>query len=90
LSRITVRRALGDLTTQGLVERSQGVGSFVQAASAPRERASLAFVERLRKTVAGTTVTVLGIEKSVPPPDVAAFLGVSPSRARAVHVQPGH
>jgi GntR family transcriptional regulator len=55
----------------------------IAAASAP----SLAFVERLRKTVAGTTVTVLGIEKSVPPPDVAAFLGASPSHARAVHVQ---
>jgi GntR family transcriptional regulator len=81
VSRITVRRALADLADQGLVESRQGVGSFVQLASARRDRPSLAFVESLRKAVADTTVTVLGIERVAPPPEVAAFLGEDDRRA---------
>jgi GntR family transcriptional regulator len=87
VSRITVRRALADLAKQGLVGRRQGVGSFVQATPTQRERASLAFVEGLRRTVAETTVTVLGIARAVPPPEVAVFLGLAEPDAKAVHVQ---
>lgn len=84
VSRITVRRALADLTAQGFVERRQGVGSFVRTgAAAARERASLEYLEGLRKSAADTQVSVLAIERAAPPHEVTAFLGTE----RAVHVR---
>jgi len=88
VSRITVRRALADLTAQGLVERRHGVGSFVQAGSrTQRARASLDFVEDVRRRHAETRVTVLGLERVAPPQDIAAFLGVDAATDKAVHVR---
>lgn len=87
VSRITVRRALADLAAQGLVGRKQGMRSFVQGAPAPRELPSLQFVDSLRKAVAETTVAVLAIERTVPSPEVAAFLGLQAADAKAVRVQ---
>jgi GntR family transcriptional regulator len=88
VSRITVRRALADLTAQGLVERRQGVGSFVRAGlRVPRESASLDFVRSLRRAAAETQVTVLGVEKAVPPRDVADFFRLENPLTRALHVR---
>jgi GntR family transcriptional regulator len=88
VSRITVRRALADLAEQGFVESRRGVGTFVQAGTrTPREHASLEYVDHLRKSVAATKVTVLGVERAVPPREVAAFLGIEETGAEAVHVR---
>ena len=58
VSRITVRRALGDLADQGYIERRHGVGSFVRGTvPATRERGSV--MDELRQTQFETEVEVL-------------------------------
>src|SRR5882672_1769335 len=74
VSRITVRRALADLAAQGLVERRQGIGTFVRHdLPQPRERPSLSYIEGLRKTVVETQVTVLRVGQEDPPLEVAEW-----------------
>jgi GntR family transcriptional regulator len=85
VSRITVRRALADLAAQGLVERRQGIGTFVRHdLPQPRERPSLSYIEGLRKTVIETQVTVLRVGQEDPPPEVAEWLQLGGAE-KAVH-----
>ena len=85
VSRITVRRALSDLQAQGLVERRHGLGTFVSArVPAPRPRATLSFVDGLRSYAAETDVRVIAVERTAPPAEVAAMLGLAPGEA-ALH-----
>ena len=59
VSRITVRRALGDLADQGYIERRHGVGSFVRGTvPATRERGG-SVMDELRQTQFETEVEVL-------------------------------
>jgi GntR family transcriptional regulator len=75
VSRITVRRALADLAAQGLVERRQGIGTFVRHdLPQPREHATLSFIDSLRKTVIETQVTVLKVGQEDPPSEIAQSL----------------
>lgn len=85
VSRITVRRALSDLQSHGLVERRQGLGTFVSTrVPAPRPRATLSFVDGLRSYAAETDVRVIAVERAAPPPEVATMLGLGAGEA-ALH-----
>ena len=86
VSRITVRRALGDLAAQGLVERRHGKGTYVLEGKLPmtRARPSLSLVDSLRQAATDTQVQVLKVEQLEAPPDVAAMLQLSPHE-KAVH-----
>lgn len=85
VSRITVRRALADLASLGLVERRHGLGTFVRG-DLPKARArpSLGLIDGLRKAALETDVEVIEVALSVPPPDVAALLQLAPDE-KAVH-----
>ncbi|SOY45491.1 GntR family transcriptional regulator [Cupriavidus taiwanensis] len=84
VSRITVRRALTDLASQGLVERRHGLGTFVKMQVAGRQAPSLSLVESLRKTAQETQVKVIEVSQAEAPPDIAAQLQLAADE-RAVH-----
>lgn len=84
VSRITVRRALGDLQAQGLVERRHGLGTFVLGDSTPPPQVTLSFLDFLRKHAEETKVQVLEVRSEVPPADIARLLQIAPG-AKALH-----
>ena len=86
VSRITVRRALGDLAALGLVERRHGIGTFVpaDAASFTRSHPTLGLVDSLRNSVLDMDVQVLEVARVAAPPEVAALLQLTPDEP-AVH-----
>lgn len=85
VSRITVRRALADLVTQGLIERRHGLGSFVRPQAQPaRATPSLGVIDSLHRTAMETQVEVVNLERGPAPPDIAALLQLAPG-AQAVH-----
>lgn len=85
VSRITVRRALADLQSEGLVERRHGLGTFVRGDSAPPvPQATLSFIDTLRKHAEETDVRVIEVERLAPPPDIARLLELAPAEP-AVH-----
>ncbi|OBF91511.1 GntR family transcriptional regulator [Mycobacterium sp. 852014-52450_SCH5900713] len=71
VSRITVRRALGDLAEQGYIERRHGVGSFVRPHGPADVSGVLAagrsFMQGLRQTQFETKVDVVELGKRRPP-----------------------
>lgn len=86
VSRITVRRALTDLETLGLVEKQQGRGTFVRAdVPAPRPPATLSLIESLRQVANETKAEVLKLERTAPPRAVAEMLQLE-TGALAVYV----
>jgi len=84
VSRITVRRALSDLAAKGLVERRQGLGTFVRSGPVERTNPSLGILDQLSKTARETQVKVIDVSHEVPPPDIAASLHIGPGE-RATH-----
>ena len=87
VSKITVRRALGDLKTQGILERRQGIGTSV-AKGMPLQTAtaSLGLVEALGNTASNTSVQILGLGFSEPPATIASQLGL-PQGVDAMHAE---
>jgi GntR family transcriptional regulator len=86
VSRITVRKALADLQSEGLIRNEQGVGAFVTAERSPVQKSpSLGFVDELHRVLAETTVKVMSIDKQRCPSAVAAALGLGESE-EALHV----
>ena len=83
VSRITVRRALADLADSGLIERRQGVGSFVRhRPPSSRNAGGGSFMDELRQTEFETEVDVIECDVRRAPETVADQLG----RDRALHV----
>ena len=83
VSRITVRRALADLADAGLIERRQGVGSFVR--DRPPSRRNVgggSFMDELRQTEFETEVDIIELDSRSVPKAIADQLG----RDRALHV----
>ncbi len=75
VSRITVRRALGDLAALDVIERRHGLGTFVKPGRLGRPlRPTLSLIDSLDQTAAHTDGVVLGVARAVPPTDVAALL----------------
>jgi GntR family histidine utilization transcriptional repressor len=78
-SRLTAHRALRELTTSGVLERINGVGTFVA-----QPRASSTFVllhniaDDIRKRGKALSINVRTLEKQPPPPDIAKKMGVKP------------
>jgi GntR family transcriptional regulator len=86
VSRITVRRALQDLSDGGFVERRHGVGTFVaEAPSQLAEPASLTIMGALRQTQLETTVEVIELNQRPAPIRVARALDTHP-QAPVVYV----
>ena len=83
VSRITVRRALADLADAGLIERRQGVGSFVRdQPPSHRSTGGGSFMDELRQTEFETEVGVIELDIRTVPKAIADQLG----RERALHV----
>ncbi|NBC00414.1 MAG: UTRA domain-containing protein [Bacteroidetes bacterium] len=79
VSRITVRRALQTLETEGHLYRRQGLGSFVQDARLHQGLAYLTdFVQDMEQRGIAPSCTVVHRAPEPASPDVAAFLGVEP------------
>ena len=85
VSRITVRRALADLATLGLVERRHGLGTFVrEGVSASRPAPDLGLIEELSKQARETDVEVLCFERALPPDSAMDLLQLEAGE-RAIH-----
>ena len=85
VSRITVRRALGDLAALGLVERRHGLGTFVLGGGrVSRPRPTLSFVDELKRLGSETHVQVIAFAREAPPPPVASLLELAEGEP-AVH-----
>jgi GntR family transcriptional regulator len=82
VSRITVRRALADLSDAGLIERRQGVGSFVREQPPSHRNAGGSFMDELRQTEFETEVDVIELDVRTVPTAIADQLG----REQALHV----
>jgi GntR family transcriptional regulator len=86
VSRITVRRAVADLESIGLLQKRHGRGTFVSDSLPPsRPSATLGFIDVLRKTANETEVEVVKVEREEPAADIARQLDLVPP-AKAMHV----
>jgi len=86
VSRITVRRALGDLAAQGFVVRHHGKGTFVNpnlAITGPRNQSLIDSLKRVAKT---TQVTDVSVATLLPPASVGLQLCL-PENAPAVSIK---
>jgi GntR family transcriptional regulator len=77
VSRITVRRALTDLAEQGLIERRQGVGSFVKTRERPTVEGHVgSYLDGLRRTDLATSAEVIEYRVGPAPAWVVDRLGL--------------
>jgi GntR family transcriptional regulator len=99
VARVTVRRALEQLSGEGLITRERGRGTRPIAAAEAAARATRAaatktsrlngLLENLISTSLNTSVRVLEVASVVAPPEVAQALGLSPGATvqKAVRVR---
>jgi GntR family transcriptional regulator len=86
VSRITVREAIGQLVSEGVLVRVRGKGTFV-AERAARSRLHLAsFHEDMRRLGLRPSTVVLAVACTVPPPATRTALELGPGE-RAWHVR---
>ena len=86
VSRITVRRALQDLSDEGYLERRHGVGTFVLEQHGAPESAPLTVMDGLRKVQLETIVDVLAVEVRRPAHAVRVGLGLTEVETDALFV----
>jgi GntR family transcriptional regulator len=84
VARATVRRALADLETEGLVQRRHGRGTFVREdLKTAAGMTTLSYIDDLRHTAQISSVRVLSLETTTPPRWVTSVLNI-PEQEKAV------
>jgi GntR family transcriptional regulator len=84
VARATVRRALADLETEGLVQRRHGRGTFVRDdLQGSAGMTTLSYIDDLRHTAQTSSVRVLSLETTHPPRWVSSVLNL-PQGEKAV------
>jgi GntR family transcriptional regulator len=84
VARATVRRALADLETEGLVQRRHGRGTFVRDdLQAAAGMTTLSYIDDLRHTAQTSSVRVLSLETTTPPKWLSSVLKI-PNGEKAV------
>jgi GntR family transcriptional regulator len=87
VSRTTVRRALRDLETAGLIDRQPGRGSFVaEPKLEPRLDRLTGFVEDMEALGLEASAEVVTIERAPATPEVAEVLGMAVGES-TVHIE---
>jgi GntR family transcriptional regulator len=79
VSRITVRQALGELQSEGLIVRQVGKGTYVHHEPSPGRQPRLAgFAEDMRSAGSIPSYRVVGITREQPSGEIAAQLDLGP------------
>lgn len=86
LARMTVRQALSELVTAGLLYREQGRGTFVSAARMQQRNIS-SFTETVRQRGLRPETKVTAFSICEPPPAIAEVLGNKGEVYRAVRIR---
>lgn len=79
VSRITVRRAIGDLVAAGRLRRVRGKGTFVAPAPLVSRLHLASFSDEMRAQRVKAGSRILLAERTTPPDEVAAFFGTPPT-----------
>lgn len=78
VSRITVRAAVGQLVTEGLLTRAKGRGTFTARRRMDVQLYLESFTDDMRRRGLTPATEVLARTEQVPPPEAAAALGLPP------------
>lgn len=94
MSRMTANRAIKELTSEGLLERVQGKGTFVASSNPLQSVLRIHGINHeVRSRGSEYSSRVLLLESSIPPAAIAALFGIQPSAAiyhsRIVHLSDG-
>ncbi|MBC3178181.1 GntR family transcriptional regulator [Corynebacterium lujinxingii] len=79
VSRITVRRAIGDLVAAGRLRRVRGKGTFVAPAPLVSRLHLASFSDEMRAQRVKAGSRILLAERTTPPDEVTAFFGTPPT-----------
>ena len=77
VSRITVRRAIGDLVAAGRLRRVRGKGTFVAPAPLVSRLHLASFSDEMRAQRVEASSRILLCERTAPPEEVAQFFGTA-------------